>query len=102
MYETAPDKEAAWKFIEFLTRPDVNGRVVDLVPANIEAADKFLKENRRHPELILKHLENARPRPCHRSIWNCLRLRTKCCRRFSGTLAEQAAKAACNEIENLG
>jgi ABC-type glycerol-3-phosphate transport system substrate-binding protein len=103
MYETAPDKEAAWKFIEFLTRPDVNGRVVDLVPANIEAADKFLKENRKHPELILKHLENARPRPLSPQYLELSSIENKMLQEiFSGTPAEQAAKAACNEIENLG
>jgi ABC-type glycerol-3-phosphate transport system substrate-binding protein len=103
MYETTPDKEAAWKFIEFLTRPDVNGRVVDLVPANIEAADKFLKENRKHPELILKHLENARPRPLSPQYLELSSIENKMLQEiFSGTPAEQAAKAACNEIENLG
>jgi ABC-type glycerol-3-phosphate transport system substrate-binding protein len=102
IYETAPDKEAAWKFIEFLTRPDVNGRVVDLVPANTEAADAFLKENRRHPDLILEHLENARPRPLSPQYLELSSIENEMLQEiFSGTPVEQAAADACNEIENL-
>jgi ABC-type glycerol-3-phosphate transport system substrate-binding protein len=102
IYETAPDKEAAWKFIEFLTRPDVNGRVVDLVPANTEAADTFLKENRRHPDLILEHLENARPRPLSPQYLELSSIENEMLQEiFSGTPVEQAAADACNEIENL-
>lgn len=103
IYENAADKEAAWKFIEFLTRPDVNGRVVDLIPANKEAADKFLKENRRHPELILEHLENARPRPLSPQYLELSTIENEMLQKiFRGTPAEQAAADACNRIENLG
>lgn len=102
IYENAPDKEAAWKFVEFLTRPDVNGRVVDLVPANIEAADKFLKENRRHPELILEHLNNARPRPLSPQYLELSSIENDMLQQiFSGTPVEQAAADACSKIENL-
>lgn len=103
IYENAADKEAAWKFVEFLTRPDVNGRVVDLVPANKEAADKFLKENRRHPELILEHLENARPRPLSPQYLELSTIENEMLQKiFRGTPAEQAAADACNRIEKLG
>jgi ABC-type glycerol-3-phosphate transport system substrate-binding protein len=34
VFEQSENQEAAWKFIEFMIRDDVNGDVVDLVPAN--------------------------------------------------------------------
>lgn len=63
VYESSPNKEAAWKFIQFLTREDVNGAVVDLIPANVKAAKTFLEANRKGADRILAHLENAAPRP---------------------------------------
>ena len=63
VYKTSPNKEAAWKFIQFLTREDVNGAVVDLIPANVKAANAFLKANRKGPDRIMEQLNNAAPRP---------------------------------------
>jgi multiple sugar transport system substrate-binding protein len=63
VYKNSPNKDAAWKFIQFLTREDVNGKVVDLIPANVKAADAFLKANRKGPDRILEQLNNASPRP---------------------------------------
>jgi Bacterial extracellular solute-binding protein len=51
LYKQSKQKDAAWKFIRFLTRPDVNGSVVDLLPANVTAAKEFLAKNRKNPEL---------------------------------------------------
>ena len=48
--QTRRNKEAAWKFIQFMTREDVNGAVVDLIPANVKAAEAFLEANRKDPE----------------------------------------------------
>ena len=62
-YSQSKNKEAAWKFIQFLTRPDVNGAVVDLIPANKTAAKKFLQESRKNPDLIFECLQRAKPRP---------------------------------------
>lgn len=63
MYKSSQHKEAAWKFIQFLTSQDVNGKVVDLIPANVKAADAFLKANRKGPDRILEQLNHAAPRP---------------------------------------
>lgn len=63
IFESSPNKEAAWKFIQFLTREDVNGAVVDLVPANVNAARTFLEANRKGADRIMAHLEAASPRP---------------------------------------
>jgi len=63
VFETSQHKEAAWKFIQFMVREDVNGDVVDLIPANKKAAEAFLTKNRQEPQAIMTHLDNARARP---------------------------------------
>ena len=63
VYQSSQHKEAAWKFIQFLTREDVNGAVVDLIPANVKAAKAFLEKNRKGADRIMEHLQNAAPRP---------------------------------------
>ena len=79
MYGNSPHKEAAWKFIQFLTREDVNGKVVDLIPANVEAADAFLQANRTGPERILEHLKNAAPAAAVAALPGGLRHRGDAC-----------------------
>lgn len=102
MYKDSPHKEAVWKFIEFMTDPAVNGRVVDLIPANIEAADAFLKENREGPDKILEHLNNARPRPLSPNYLQVSTIQQEMLQAiFSGTPVQDAVTAACSEIENL-
>ncbi|MBP1884432.1 ABC transporter substrate-binding protein [Sinorhizobium mexicanum] len=63
IFESSPNKDAAWKFIQFMVREDVNGDVVDLIPANKKAATAFLEKNRKDPKVIMAHLENAKARP---------------------------------------
>ena len=63
VYQSSQHKDAAWKFVQFLTREDVNGAVVDLIPANVKAAKAFLEANRKGADRIMTHLENAAPRP---------------------------------------
>lgn len=102
MYKDSPHKEAVWKFIEFMTDPAVNGRVVDLIPANIEAAGTFLKENRKDPDTIIEHLTNARPRPLSPNYLQVSTIEQEMVQAiFSGTPVQDAVTAACSEIENL-
>jgi multiple sugar transport system substrate-binding protein len=102
IYEDSPNKEAAWEFIEFLTDPEVNGRVVDLIPANVEAAESFLEENRSQPDLIMDHLENARPRPLSPQYLEVSTIQQEMLQAiFDGTPVEEAAADACAEIESL-
>lgn len=63
VFETSQHKDAAWKFIQFMVREDVNGDVVDLIPANKKAAEAFLAKNRQDPQTIMAHLDNAKARP---------------------------------------
>ena len=63
VYQSSPHQDAAWKFIQFLTREDVNGAVVDLIPANVKAAKAFLAANRKAPDRIMELLDHAAPRP---------------------------------------
>lgn len=102
LYEKSANKEAAWKFIQFMTREDVNGAVVDLVPANVKAADKFLKETRPKPELLLEHLNNAKPRPLSPNYLQVSEIQQNMVQKFlSGTPIPDAAAEACQAIDAL-
>ena len=102
MYKDSPNKEAVWKFIEFMTDPAVNGRVVDLVPANREAAKNFLEENRVGPERIMEHLNNARPRPLSPNYLQVSTIQQEMMQAiFNGTPVGDAVAAACGEINAL-
>jgi ABC-type glycerol-3-phosphate transport system substrate-binding protein len=100
MYKSSPHKEAAWKFIQFLTREDVNGKVVDLIPANIKAADAFLKANRKGPDKILEHLNNAAPRPLSPHYLEVSDIQVSLAQDvFAGMDAAEAAAKACKAID---
>lgn len=102
MYKNSPHPEAVWKFMEFMTDPAVNGSVVDLLPANMEAADSFLAENREGPEAIMEHLNNARPRPLSPNYLQVATIEQEMMQAiFSGTAVEDAVAAACDEIDAL-
>ena len=75
IYKSSPHKEAAWKFIQFLTREDVNGTVVDLIPANVKAADAFLKANRKGPDRIIDAAQQRRAAPAVAALSRGLRHR---------------------------
>jgi len=102
LYANSPHKEAAWKFIQFMTREDVNGAVVDLIPANIAAARTFLEANRKHPDVILDHLNNAKPRPLSPNYLEVSEIQQDMVQKFlSGTAVPEAAAAACEAIDKL-
>jgi ABC-type glycerol-3-phosphate transport system substrate-binding protein len=103
MYSDSPHQEAAWKFIQFLTREDVNGKVVDLIPANVKAADAFLRANRTGPERILEHLENAAPRPLSPRYLEVSDIQVTLAQDvFAGMDPREAAEKACAAIDALG
>jgi multiple sugar transport system substrate-binding protein len=75
---------------------------VDLVPANIEAADAFLKANRSGPEKILEHLNNARPRPLSPNYLQVSDIQQDMMQAiFGGTSVQEATAAACEKINAL-
>ncbi|MEA3338169.1 MAG: sugar ABC transporter substrate-binding protein [Chloroflexota bacterium] len=103
MYKDSPNQEAVWKFIEFMTDPEVNGRVVDLIPANKVAAQNFLEANRKGPDRIMEHLDNARPRPLSPNYLQVATIEQEMMQAiFSGTPVADATAAACDEINALG
>jgi ABC-type glycerol-3-phosphate transport system substrate-binding protein len=103
VYRDSPHKEAAWKFIQFLTREDVNGKVVDLIPANVKAADAFLRANRSGPERILEHLDNATPRPLSPRYLQVSDIQVALAQDvFAGMDPKEAAEKACAAIDALG
>ncbi|MCR9138942.1 MAG: sugar ABC transporter substrate-binding protein [Alphaproteobacteria bacterium] len=102
VYESSENKEAAWKFIEFMVREDVNGDVVDLLPANIAAAKAFVDKNRKGPDRILEHLNNAKPRPLSARYLEVADIQMTLYQDvFSGANVAEAAMKACEEIDAL-
>ncbi len=102
LFSASRNKEEAWKFIEFMVREDVNGDVVDLIPANVRAADAFLRENRDGPDDILSHLANASPRPLSPQYLEVADIQmTMAQDLFSGMGAQEAADKACSAINAL-
>ena len=102
LYKASKNRDAAWKFIEFMTREDVNGAVVDLIPANVAAAKAFLEKSRRHPDVILDHLNNAKPRPLSPRYLEVSEIQQNMVQKIlSGTSAADAATEACAAIDGL-
>lgn len=102
IFETSENKEAAWKFIEFMTREDVNGDVVDLIPANVAAAEAFLAANREGPDRIMEHLSNAQARPLSPRYLEVADAQMTLYQDvFSGRDVQEAADEACEAIDAL-
>ncbi|MGD1885640.1 MAG: ABC transporter substrate-binding protein [Cohaesibacteraceae bacterium] len=102
VFESSENQEAAWKFIEFMVREDVNGDVVDLIPANMAAAEAFLAENREGPEAIMEHLGNAQARPLSARYLEVADIQMTLFQdMFSGANVQEAADAACTDIDAL-
>ena len=102
IFSTSEHKDAAMRFAEFLTREDVNGDVVDLIPANTAAAETFLKANREGPDEIMAHLENARPRPLSPRYLEMANIEIRLAQDvYSGEDVAAAAKRACEAIDAL-
>ncbi|EGU60504.1 extracellular solute-binding protein [Vibrio nigripulchritudo ATCC 27043] len=102
VYRGSKHQEAAWKFAQFLTRQDINGKVVDLLPANVQAAQAFVGENRSKPYVIIEHLNNASPRPLSARYLEVADIQMAMIQDlFDGTPAQKAADAACIKINQL-
>jgi multiple sugar transport system substrate-binding protein len=100
--ESSENKDAAWKFIEFMVREDVNGDVVDLIPANVVAAEAFLAENRLGPERIMAHLENAQARPLSANYLEISEIQIDLYQSvYSGADVAEVASDACSQINAL-
>lgn len=102
VYKSSQHQEAAWKFIQFLTREDVNGAVVDLIPANVKAADAFLKANRKGADRIMAHLNNAAPRPLSAHYLEVSDIEVALAQDiYSGNDPKASAEKACAAIDAL-
>lgn len=102
VFESSDNQDAAWRFIEFMVREDVNGDVVDLIPANGTAAANFLLENREGPFDILEHLRNANPRPLSPRYLEIADIQMTLYQDvFSGSDVQSAADDACEDIDRL-
>lgn len=102
IFSDSEHKEAAWKFIEFLVREDINGKVVDLIPAGRAAAEAFLKAERVDPDTIMAHLNNASPRPLSPRYLEVADIQIQLAQDiFSGADVNEAADRACDAIDAL-
>lgn len=102
VFSSSPHQEAAFKFVEFLTSKEVNGRVVDLIPANVDAADAFLTANRVEPAKIITHLNNARPRPLSTNYLEVSTIQQEMMQEiFNGANVQATADSACQRIDAL-
>jgi ABC-type glycerol-3-phosphate transport system substrate-binding protein len=102
VYQQSQHQEAAWKFIQFLSREDVNGAVVDLIPANVAAAKTFLEQNRKGADRILAHLESAVRRPLSPRYLEVSEIQVTLAQDVYGGMDPQAAaEKACAAIDAL-
>ena len=102
IYKSSPHQDAAWKFIRFLTRPDVNGAVVDLIPANVQAAKEFLQKNRKGPDRIMQLLQDAEARPLSPRYLQVSDVEVSLAQDiFAGMAPPAAAEKACKAIDAL-
>jgi ABC-type glycerol-3-phosphate transport system substrate-binding protein len=102
IFEASENKEAAQRFAGLLVREDVNGDVVDLIPAGKAAAETFLAENREGPDRIMEHLENAQPRPLSPRYLEIADIQMTLYQDIlSGSDVIEAATAACEAIDAL-
>lgn len=102
VYQSSTHQDAAWKFIQFLTREDVNGAVVDLIPANVKAAKAFLAANRKGPDRIMDLLDHASPRPLSPRYLEVSDIEVTLAQDvYGGKDATEAAKDACGKIDAL-
>lgn len=102
VFESSEHQDAAWRFIEFMVREDVNGDVVDLIPANMAAAEAFLAENRVGPAEIMEQLGNAKARPLSPRYLEVADAQMTLYQDvFSGADVQAAADEACGVINAL-
>ena len=102
VYQSSAHQDAAWKFVQFMTREDVNGAVVDLIPANIRAAKAFLAANRKGPDRVMELLDHAAPRPLSPRYLEVSDIEVTLAQDvYGGKDAGEAAKDACSKIDAL-
>ncbi len=102
VYDKSQHKDEAWQFIEFMTSPEINGQVVDLIPANVEAATTFLQDSRKGPDRILEQLNNARPRPLSPEYLQVSTIEQEMMQAIvTGTSVNDAVASACEQIDAL-
>ena len=76
--------------------------MVDLIPANVKAADAFLRANRKGPDRILEQLNNAAPRPLSPRYLEVSDIEVTLAQDvYGGMDASEAAAKACKAIDAL-
>lgn len=94
-------QDAAFKFVAFMTSPEINVGVTALVPANIAASKEMLK-NKKKPELMLEHLLRAKPRPISPIYPQVSEVQQNMVQSiFTGVPVKDAVESASQEIQGL-
>jgi multiple sugar transport system substrate-binding protein len=92
----------ALRYIEFLSRGDVQPEVTSLMPARLEAGRKFVRMRRRDPDVVLYMIEQGEPRPVHPAYSGISESQQRMMQRiFAGTPPQEAAATAAAEIHSL-
>jgi ABC-type glycerol-3-phosphate transport system substrate-binding protein len=63
IYNASQHKDEAWKYVEFLTKKDVQKTVNSLIPARLDAGKEFIDEGREGAQIIYDTVNNGYPRP---------------------------------------
>ena len=63
IYKQSSHSDAAFKWIEYLSRKDVQTEVNSLIPARNDAGKDFVQKYRKSPEVILDTINAGLPRP---------------------------------------
>jgi ABC-type glycerol-3-phosphate transport system substrate-binding protein len=92
------NKDLAWEFIKYTTKTEVNKNITMLTPANKEAAEVYLEENRRFPEIIYQQLSTALYRPLVPNYPKIAEIQKNATEK--ALLGELSTKEALNEAAN--
>jgi multiple sugar transport system substrate-binding protein len=63
IFKESEHQDEAWEFIQFASSEENNIKMAALTPANLNAADTYLREFKQQPEIVFETLFNAMPRP---------------------------------------
>ncbi|WP_158502025.1 sugar ABC transporter substrate-binding protein [Vitiosangium sp. GDMCC 1.1324] len=102
VFAASPHPEEAFKYIEFLSRLDVQPEVTSLIPARLDAGRRFIRKQRREPDVVRYMLEQGMPRPVSPAYSRITEAQQRMMQRIlAGAPVQEAADEAAAEINQL-
>ena len=102
IYSASKNKDAAWKYVEWLTHKDVQITVNSLIPARSDAGKEFIDGLRQQPQIIFDTVKNGLPRPLSKVYFDVSKAQTDMMQAiWAGTDAKTAADAAAKAIDGI-